>query len=104
VSYAVQAPQNAQLPSKTSPKILFMRYVYLLQSIAHPQRRYVGSTTGLKKRLQEHNSGKSPHTSKFRPWKIMAAIYIHDDGQAIQFERYLKSGSGHAFAKRHLWP
>jgi predicted GIY-YIG superfamily endonuclease len=79
-----------------------MKYVYLLESISHPGNRYIGITSNLKKRLQEHNAGKSPHTAKFRPWRIIIAISFINDRRAEDFERYLKSGSGHAFIKRHF--
>ena len=41
-----------------------MHYVYLLESDAFGGQRYIGLTTDLKKRLAEHNAGKSAHTSK----------------------------------------
>ena len=50
-----------------------------------------------------HNAGQSPHTSKYRPWRIVLAISFADDKRAHAFERYLKSGSGRAFASRHFW-
>jgi putative endonuclease len=78
-------------------------YVYVLRSISHPDQRYVGLTSDLKKRLAEHNACKSPHTSKFAPWELVVAIYFKDRLKAEVFERYLKQGSGHAFANRHLW-
>jgi predicted GIY-YIG superfamily endonuclease len=80
-----------------------MKYVYLLRSLSNPQRTYIGLTDDLQRRLDEHNSGKSPHTSKNVPWQIEVAIRFDDDARAVQFERYLKSGSGHAFARRHFW-
>jgi len=80
-----------------------VKSVYLLQSISHPQQRYIGLTSNLKERLEAHNAGKSPHTSKFRPWRIVVAIRFDDDSKAVAFEKYLKSGSGHALANRHLW-
>ena len=78
-------------------------YVYLIRSTSHPDQRYVGLTSNLKERLAEHNSGKSSHTSKFAPWGIVVAVYFTDPDKAEAFERYLKQGSGHAFAKRHFW-
>lgn len=78
-------------------------YVYLLRSTSHPDEHYVGLTTDLKKRLCEHNAGKSPHTSKYVPWELVVAVYFKDRHKAEVFERYLKQGSGHAFAKRHFW-
>ena len=80
-----------------------MYYVYLLKSLAKPDERYIGVTTDLKVRLADHNAGKSPHTSKFAPWSLVTYIAFTDQDRALTFERYLKNGSGHAFAKRHLW-
>ncbi|MBA7633128.1 hypothetical protein ES703_40689 [subsurface metagenome] len=80
-----------------------MKYVYLLQGISSPRERYIGITDNLKRRLREHSAGESPHTNKFRPWKIVVAIKFENDPKACAFERYLKSGSGRAFAERHLW-
>jgi putative endonuclease len=79
------------------------RVVYLLRSEKHRARRYVGVTGNLEQRIAEHNSGKSPYTSKYRPWALVAAIWFEEQERALAFERYLKSGSGVAFANRHLW-
>jgi len=80
-----------------------VRYVYLLRSEAVAGQRYVGATSDLQRRLAEHNSGKSPHTSRFAPWELVAYVAFSDDRKAALFERYLKSGSGHAFAGKRLW-
>lgn len=80
-----------------------MQYVYLLESVRPVGERYVGLTSDLKQRLAEHNAGKSSHTSKFTPWRLVTYIAFSDDRKAAAFERYLKSGSGHAFAKKRLW-
>jgi predicted GIY-YIG superfamily endonuclease len=80
-----------------------MHYVYLLQSQANGSQRYVGMTADLKARMVDHNAGKSPHTSKFRPWTLVTYLAFSDEAQAAAFERYLKSGSGHAFANKRLW-
>ncbi len=45
---------------------------------------------------------KFPHTSKFRPWRLKTYIAFNDVKQAFAFEKYLKSGSGRAFAKKRL--
>jgi hypothetical protein len=50
-------------------------YVYLIESIFAQDERYLGMTTDLKEHLQEHNAGKSFHTSKFRPWKLKTRVY-----------------------------
>jgi predicted GIY-YIG superfamily endonuclease len=81
-----------------------MHYVYLLRSVSHPGQRYVGLTSNLKARLARHNEGGSAHTAKFRPWTVQTYIAFTKRQQAAEFERYLKSGSGRAFANRHLWP
>ena len=79
-----------------------MKTVYVLQSLKNPRRYYIGRTNDVMARLEEHNSGHSIHTAKFRPWKLMVTIQFTDSQQAFRFERYLKSGSGRAFAKRHF--
>ena len=80
-----------------------MRYVYLLQNEAVAGQRYVGTTSDPKQRLADHNAGKSPHTSKYAPWKLVTHIAFSEERKAEPFERYLKSGSGHAFARKRLW-
>jgi putative endonuclease len=77
--------------------------VYLLQSHASPDQRYVGLTTDLKRRLARHNAGESFHTAKFIPWRLVTYVAFTDQAKATAFERYLKSGSGHAFARKRLW-
>ena len=80
-----------------------VKYVYLLRSISQPTHRYVGTTDDLKKRLETHNAGGTPHTAKYRPWQIVVAVRFQADAKATAFEKYLKSGSGHAFANKHFW-
>ena len=80
-----------------------VHYVYLIESVSDPVRRYVGLTTDLRHRMDEHNSGKSLHTAKYKPWRVITYIALSDKSKAEAFERYLKSGSGHAFARKHLW-
>ena len=78
-------------------------YVYLIRSREHPDQHYTGLTSDLEKRLADHNAGRSPHTNKFKPWELVVAIYFADRQRAEEFERYLKHGSGHVFARRHFW-
>jgi predicted GIY-YIG superfamily endonuclease len=77
-------------------------YTYILQSVPYPEELYRGHSGDLKQRLAEHNHGKCPHTANFRPWKVKFYAAFETEELARNFERYLKSGSGHAFAKRHL--
>jgi predicted GIY-YIG superfamily endonuclease len=79
-----------------------MTFVYVLQSEADSARYYVGISTEPARRLEEHNCGKSVHTNKYRPWKLTVPIGFAEAAKAAEFERYLKSGSGRAFAKRHF--
>ena len=79
-----------------------MKYVYLLQSVANPTKRYVGITADFQTRLKQHNAGQSPHTAKCRLWGPVVVSRFEDDAHAEAFERCLKFGSGHAFARRHF--
>jgi len=77
-------------------------YVYLLQSTSDPSKLYKGMTDQLDRRLNEHNWGQVASTAEFRPWEIICFIGFRDRSRAVAFERYLKSGSGHAFANKRL--
>lgn len=79
-----------------------MHYVYLIRSINFPEQTYTGYTTDITQRLDDHNSGKSVHTQKYRPWEMVSYVAFSSKEKALDFERYLKSGSGRAFAARHL--
>jgi len=79
-----------------------MKYVYILCSNAFPDRHYTGITDDLKTRLAKHNAGEVSHTSKYKPWKLKTYIAFSDEKVALAFERYLKSASGRAFAKKRL--
>jgi putative endonuclease len=85
---------------------LIMQYVYVLQSLQSPERHYVGCTDDVAERLRRHNAGvsesQSRHTSLGGPWKIVVEVGFEDRAKAFAFEKYLKSGSGRAFAKRHF--
>ncbi len=79
-----------------------MKYVYILQSGDDPQRHYTGITDDISQRLEKHNAGQVSHTKKYAPWKLQTYIAFSDDARANDFEKYLKSGSGRAFAKKRL--
>ena len=80
-----------------------MHYVYLIESSAEPARRYAGYTEDLKQRIIDHNAGKNVSTASFKPWRLCTYLAFSSKQQAVAFERYLKSGSGHAFANKRLW-
>jgi putative endonuclease len=77
-------------------------YVYILISESYLNRYYTGFTEDLKARLAAHNAGQDPHTSKYKPWKIKTSIAFTNRQKALDFETYLKSPSGRAFAKKRL--
>jgi predicted GIY-YIG superfamily endonuclease len=78
------------------------RIVYILRSLTDPERHYVGITSGLRRRLAWHNRASSGYTTRHRPWSVVVALYFPSQSAALRFERYLKSGSGRAFSKRHF--
>jgi predicted GIY-YIG superfamily endonuclease len=79
-----------------------MFYVYLIQSTKFLKEHYVGYSQDLKTRIKDHNYGKSVHTSKFKPWKLLAYFAFNQMQTAKDFESYLKTGSGRAFLKKHF--
>ena len=79
-----------------------MKYFYILQSVTDGEHFYTSITDDLDAGLSKHNLGEVAHTSKYRPWRIKTYIAFTDGDRALAFEKYLKSGSGRAFAKARL--
>ena len=79
-----------------------MKYVYILQSDFDMDRFYTGITEDIRTRLAKHNAGEVSHTSKYKPWRLKTFIAFTDERKAFEFEKYLKSGSGRAFAKKRF--
>jgi len=78
-----------------------MYYVYILKSVNYNQV-YTGFTKDIETRLKHHNDGKSPHTSKYKPWKLVITFTFDSEIKARDFEKYLKTGSGIAFSRKHF--
>ncbi len=78
-----------------------MYYTYVLETVEEPKHLYVGSTEDLTVRMADHNAGRSNHTAKYRPWKLVWYAAFHIRAKAESFERYLKTASGRAFQKKH---
>ena len=102
--------QSKKLPDAGSGQLahaslrrLTMKHVYFIRSLSVPNQRYIGVTSSLDDRLRAHNTGASPHTSKYPPWELVTFVSFRDDQRAFDIERYLKTGSGRAFANKHLW-
>ncbi|MCK5357891.1 MAG: GIY-YIG nuclease family protein [Elusimicrobiales bacterium] len=79
-------------------------FVYILTSKKNSQKIYIGKTCDLNKRLNEHNREESPYSKTFAPWTLETYIAFSNEESAINFEKYLKAGSGFAFLKKRLLP
>ena len=77
-------------------------FVYVLESLADPDRHYIGLAANVWTRLEAHNAGLSPHTARHRPWRLLVAIGFADVDRAVRFEKFLKTGTGEAFARHHF--
>jgi putative endonuclease len=80
-----------------------MHYVYIIRSSSDSRQVYFGTSENLKQRIADHNAGRSPHTSKYVPWELECYFALVDKQQAYDFEKYLKSHSGRAFASKRLY-
>lgn len=76
-----------------------MWYVYVLKC---RDGFYQGCTDNLKARIERHSKGYVPATKERRPFSLVNYSAFSDKHRAFKFEKYLKSGSGRAFIKRHL--
>jgi putative endonuclease len=79
-----------------------MFYVYVICSLSHPKRYYIGFTENIDQRVKEHNEGKSLHAAKYGPWQLAVYLGVPSKTKALDLERDLKSGSGGAFLQRHI--
>lgn len=86
--------------SENSITIMFY-YVYVLQSIKN-NSLYIGYTTNLKKRLQEHNRGVNFSTKPYRPWRLIHYEAYRNEDDAKRREKYLKTSQGSRLLKRML--
>lgn len=77
-------------------------FVYIIRSEANPDKHYTGFTENLLDRLAHHNSGAVPATRPYRPWILKSYMAFDNESKAREFEKYLKSHSGRAFAKKHF--
>lgn len=80
-----------------------MYYTYIIRSISYPDELYIGATENLKHRLADHNAKHCRHTSKFAPWRLECYVAFREKFQAYVFEKYLKTHSGRAFARKRLY-
>jgi len=77
-------------------------YVYIIVSQADEKTHYTGFTRNLQARLLKHNQGGCADPSRYRPWRIETAVTFRSEKKARAFEKYLKTGSGREFARRHF--
>lgn len=78
------------------------RFVYIIRSVNHPQKRYIGVTSDVAARVSAHNAGQNRSTASWKPWETDVTLGFRTERMAQRFEQYLKSGAGHAFASRHF--
>jgi putative endonuclease len=79
-----------------------MFYVYILKSQKKPLL-YIGYTTNVKRRVQEHNEGVSLTTSKHRPWQLIYLEGYADENDAKDREKKLKQfGKVYSQLKRRI--
>ena len=78
-----------------------MWYVYVLRS-TRSSFMYIGLTRDLEKRLVHHNEGLNQSTKHHIPFDLMAYVAVKTEAQAIQLEKYFKTGSGKSVLKRRI--
>jgi putative endonuclease len=77
-----------------------MWYIYFLE--LSNGDIYVGSTNDLRRRFKSHQDGQVTSTSKLLPVTLKSYVAVTDETRARNLERYFKSGSGKAFAKKRF--
>lgn len=78
-------------------------YVYILKSQKDPKQFYIGYTTNLESRMEDHANPKATaYTRQYAPWELETYLVFKEKELAQKFEIYLKSHSGRAFLRKHL--
>jgi len=78
-----------------------MYYVYILQS-QKDRSFYTGFTENLKQRIKDHNWHEATYSKSKAPFELVWFCSFKDKKKALDFEKYLKQGSGFAFARKRL--
>jgi len=73
-------------------------YLYILLS-EKDNKRYVGFSENLKRRINEHYSGSVKSAKNRRPLKLIYFEEYESKGDAIKREKFFKSGLGRSFLK-----
>jgi len=76
-----------------------MYYVYVLLSEKNDQL-YVGRTSDLQKRINEHQTGKVQTTNRLNPMKLIFFEGFIAKADAIRRERYFKTSKGKSSLKQ----
>ena len=87
------------MPSNSTSMMFFYTYVLLSNQ---DNNYYIGYTNNLKKRLEEHNSGKNFSTKPRIPLDLIYFEACLNEQDAKQREKYLKSTIGRRFIKKRL--
>lgn len=85
----------------TGEECLDMFYVYVLQSLKD-DKLYTGYSNNLKRRFEEHNSGKVSITKNRKPFKLIYYEAYQNQQDATEREKYFKSGWGRTYLKKVL--
>ncbi|MDD5085826.1 MAG: GIY-YIG nuclease family protein [Candidatus Omnitrophica bacterium] len=78
-----------------------MWFVYIIKS-KRCKFKYVGCTSEVYKRVEEHNEGLCRSTKAYRPFELVAYVAVRGKFKALDLEKYLKTGSGTTFIKKHI--
>jgi putative endonuclease len=79
--------------------------VYILQSISDTDKIYIGYTSHLILRMREHNYSdfdRKAYTRKFRPWFVIYVEYYETKSDAMNREKWLKSGVGREWISKNI--
>jgi predicted GIY-YIG superfamily endonuclease len=99
------APRRASGPALAAHRGVsqdLKRFVYVIHSLANPERLFVEAAANVSLRIAAHNAGHSPQTATYRPWKLVAVVQFGNESTAQRFEKFLKSSAGRAFVKHHF--
>jgi len=77
-----------------------MYTVYVLQNTKG--KLYIGQTSDIEKRLEEHNVTGEGYTAMYRPWKVLWSKDFLTRRESMRKERYLKTGVGREWITKNI--
>ena len=81
---------------------LIMDYVVYILYSQRCAKTYTGFTSSLIQRFHSHNNSEKGFTTRCRPWTVVHVEFYMTKREAMDRERFLKTGAGREWMRKNL--